>query len=150
MSPGWAESTNGSRHVAAHRLRVLLAEDHEAVAEQLRKLLEIECEVIGVVADGHSLVLAAEALAPEVIVSDLTMPGVDGLSAARTILSRHPDARIVFVTVQDEPGVVRKALLLGALGYVLKADAGEDLLPAVHAAGARRSHVSANIRVRLM
>jgi DNA-binding NarL/FixJ family response regulator len=150
MPPGWAESTQGPRNIAVRRLRVLLAEDHEAVAEQLRKLLEIECEVVGVVTDGHSLMLAAETLAPEVIVSDVTMPGVDGLTAARAILGRHPDARIVFVTVHDEPGVVRKALLLGALGYVLKADAGEDLLPAVHAAGARQSHVSANIRARLM
>ena len=148
MSPACEAATGHAPDTLAPRLRVLLAEDHEAVAQQLRKLLEIECEVVGVVTDGHSLLLAADALCPEVIVSDVTMPGVDGLSAAHAILSRHPDMRIVFVTVHDEPAVVRKAFLLGALGYVLKADAGDELLPAVRAAWAKRPHLSTNIRAR--
>jgi DNA-binding NarL/FixJ family response regulator len=149
MSPGCEAASERTPDTPAPRPRVLLAEDHEAVAAQLRKLLEIECDVVGVVTDGHSLLLAADALFPDIVVSDLTMPGVDGLTAARTILSRHPDMRIVFVTVHDEPAMVRKAFLLGALGYVLKADAGDELLPAVRAAWGKRRHLSTNIRTRL-
>ena len=128
------------------RPRVLIAEDHESVARQLRHLLEFECEVIDGVNDGQSLVAAVEASKPEVIVSDINMSGLDGLAAARIILERQPNARIVFVTVQDDKAVVRRALLLGALGYVLKSDAAEELLAAVHAAQAGRQHVSESVR----
>jgi DNA-binding NarL/FixJ family response regulator len=131
------------------RLRVLLAEDHPAVADQLRRLLEVECEVVGVVGDGSNLIVSAQALAPEVIVSDIAMPGCDGLAAARAILRLCPDARIVFVTVHDEPAAVRRALAVGALGYVLKADASEELLIAVHAARTGQVHVSTGVRTKL-
>ncbi len=131
------------------RLRVLIAEDHESVARQLRSLLEVECDVIDVVSDGQSLLAAVEALTPEVIVSDISMPGLDGLAAARIILERQPDARIVFVTVHNDRAMARRALLLGVLGYVLKDDASEQLLPAVQAAQAGRRHLSESIRSRL-
>ena len=132
------------------RVRVLIAEDHEAVAQQLRRLLENECDIVGVVGDGQSLVDAAGSLTPEVIVSDISMPVFDGLTAARAILSARPDARIVFVTVRDDPSVVRKAFLVGALGYVLKADAGEELLMAIRAAHAGLPHISTNARSSLI
>ena len=70
------------------RLRVLLAEDHQTVAELLRRLLEAECEVVGVVPDGTALIAAVDKLKPDVIVSDITMPGCDGLAATVAILSR--------------------------------------------------------------
>ena len=114
--------------------RVLLAEDFEAVAEQLRRLLEVDFDVVATVEDGCALIAAARTLHPDVIVSDVTMPAMDGMSAASEILREDPACRIVFVTVHAEPEVVRKALEIGALGYVLKLCAGEDLLPAVHAA----------------
>ena len=82
--------------------------------------------------------------------SDISMPGLDGLAAARIILERHPDARIVFVTVHDDRAMAQRALRLGALGYVLKDDAGEELLHAVHAAQAGRQHLSESIRSRLI
>lgn len=132
------------------RLRVLIAEDHESVARQLRRLLEAECDVIDVVSDGQRLVAAVEALTPEVIVSDISMPGLDGLAAARIILERHPNARIVFLTVHDDRAMVQRALRLGVLGYVLKDDADQELLPAVRAAQAGRQHLSESIRLRLI
>ena len=132
------------------RLRVLIAEDHASIAQQLRNLLEVECEVIDVVSDGQSLVAAVESLSPEVIVSDISMPGLDGLAAARIILERQPNARIVFLTVHDDRAMAQRALCLGALGYVLKDDAGEELLPAVRAAQAGRLHLSESIRLRLL
>ena len=132
------------------RPRVLIAEDHESVARQLRSLLEVECDVIDVVSDGKSLVAVVESLKPEVIVSDISMPGLDGLAAARIILDRHPNARIVFVTVHDDRAMAQRALRLGALGYVLKNDAGEELLNAVRAAQAGQQHLSEGIRSRLI
>ena len=138
--------------VARHRERprVLIAEDHESVARQLRSLLEVECDVIDVVSDGKSLVAVVESLKPEVIVSDISMPGLDGLAAARIILDRHPNARIVFVTVHDDRAMAQRALRLGALGYVLKNDACEELLNAVRAAQAGQQHLSESIRSRLI
>ena len=131
------------------RPRVLIAEDHESVARQLRSLLEVECEVIDVVSDGKSLVAVVESLKPEVIVSDISMPGLDGLAAARIILERHPNARIVFVTVHDDRAMAQTALRLGALGYILKNDAGEELLNAVRAAQAGQQHLSESIRAAI-
>jgi DNA-binding NarL/FixJ family response regulator len=116
------------------RARVLLADDHDAVAEQLRAVLETEFEVVGTVGDGEALLAAAAALRPDVIVADIAMPILDGIAAARQLLRRDPDARLVFVTVHDDPALVRQAFALGALGYVLKVRAGEELLPAVRAA----------------
>jgi DNA-binding NarL/FixJ family response regulator len=144
MSTGPADATArpGAR---LPRLRVVLADDHEAVANRLRTLLDVDCDVVAVVADGESLIQAVNALAPDVIVSDVSMPGVNGLAAARTILQQHPDARIVLLTVHDEKWMVRTALRLGVLGYVLKEDAGEELLVAVQAAKDGRPHRSARL-----
>jgi DNA-binding NarL/FixJ family response regulator len=79
-----------------------------------------------------ALISLAQSLSPDAIVSDITMPGVDGIAAAAAILLRNPAARIVFVTVHRDPMLVECGLATGALGYVLKGSAGEDLIPAVH------------------
>ena len=79
--------------------RLLLADDHAETAELLRGLLQADFDVIAQVEDGLALVAAAEGLSPDVIVSDISMPGLDGIAAATLILRRNPDARIVFVTV---------------------------------------------------
>ena len=129
---------------------MLLAEDHQTVAELLQRLLEAECEVVGVVPDGSALIAAADKLKPDVIVSDITMPGCDGLAATVAILSRWKAARIVFVTVRDEPAIVRKAIALGVLGFVLKEDASEELLNAVRAALDGQSYLSRSVRTDLL
>ena len=122
--------------------RVLLADDHRETAELLCGLLESEFEVIGRVQDGLSLVVAAERLSPDVIVSDISMPGLDGISAASAILRRNPLARIVLVTVHNDPLVAQRGLETGALGYVLKRTAGDELVPAVHSALRGERHIS--------
>jgi DNA-binding NarL/FixJ family response regulator len=123
------------------RPRVLLADDHAGNTQLLRSLLEMEFDVVGAVQNGHALVGAAETLSPDVIVSDIAMPGLDGIEAARRILCRNPAARIVFVTVHGEPEVVKRSLAIGGLGYVLKIVAGEELVPAVRAALRGERHV---------
>jgi DNA-binding NarL/FixJ family response regulator len=125
-----------------YRPRVLLAEDHAQTAARLRKLLGVDFDVIATVEDGRALVDATERLSPNAIVADIDMPGVDGI-AATTLIRRHdPNARIVLVTVHSESMLVEAGLAAGALGYVLKDTAGDELVPAVHAALAGRQYVS--------
>ena len=116
------------------RPRLVLADDHVETAEQLRKLLQSDFDVVALVEDGRRLSGAAARLSPDAIVADITMPLIDGIEAAALILGADPQARIVFVTVHSEPVLVERGLAAGALGYVLKGSAGEELVAAVHAA----------------
>lgn len=77
------------------------------------------------------------------------MPGLDGLAAAQAIVAQHPEARIVFVTVRDDGVLIRKALSKGARGYVVKADAGDELSSAVRTVLAGGRYVSASARAAL-
>ena len=133
---------HASDSTKAQRPRVLLADDHPAVVKLLCDLLEPEFDVVATVENGAKLVVMVEALAPDVIVTDITMPGLDGIAAASEILRKNPAARIVFVTVHDEAEMVKKGLAIGVLGYVLKLSAGEELVPAIHAALRGERHIS--------
>jgi DNA-binding NarL/FixJ family response regulator len=131
-----------------NRPRLLLAEDHAETAERLRKLLRVDFDVIAWVEDGRALVDATERLSPDVIVTDIAMPGVDGIAATAQICRKHPNARIVLVTVHAESMLVEAGLAAGALGYVLKDTAGDELVPAVHAALGGRQYVSRELGER--
>jgi DNA-binding NarL/FixJ family response regulator len=131
-----------------YRPRVLLAEDHAETAERLRKLLRVDFDVIAWVEDGRALVDATERLSPDVIVADIAMPGVDGIEATTLICRHDPNARIVLVTVHAESMLVEAGLAAGALGYVLKDTAGDELVPAVHAVLAGRQYLSRELGER--
>ena len=122
--------------------RLLLAEDHRETRELLRGLLQREFDVLPEVEDGLALVSAAERLCPDVIVTDISMPGLDGIAAATRILRSNPAARIVFVTAHREPVLVERGVSVGALGFVAKVVAGDELVPAVHAALRGERHIS--------
>jgi DNA-binding NarL/FixJ family response regulator len=130
-----------------YRPRVLLAEDHAETAERLRKLLRADFDVIASVEDGDALVEAAERFSPDVIVTDIAMAGIDGIAAAVLIRRHDPDARIVFVTVHSESMFVEAGLEAGALGYVLKDSAGDELIAAIRAALEGRQYVSGELRL---
>lgn len=121
---------------------MVLADDHTETSEQLRKLLQPHFDVVALVQDGRALVDVVARLLPDVIVTDLSMPVLDGIEAALLILRRTPAARIVFVTVHDESILVDRSLAAGALGYVLKDSAGDELVPAVRSALDGRRFVS--------
>ena len=125
-----------------YRPRVLLAEDHAETAARLRKLLGVDFDVVASVEDGRALVDATERLSPDAIVADIDMPGVDGIAATTLIRRLDPDARIVLVTVHGESMLVEAGLAAGALGYVLKDTAGDELVAAVSAALGGHSYVS--------
>jgi len=126
------------------RPTIVLAEDHPHVAEQLRRLLSTCFDVLAVVGHGEALVKAAVRLKPDVVVTDISMPGLDGIQAAQELLLQQPSVSVVFVTVHDDRALARKALGIG-LGYVLKAAAGEDLIDAVNAACEARPFVSPSL-----
>jgi len=125
-----------------NRPRVLLAEDHAETAERLRKLLGADFDVVASVEDGRALVDAVARLSPDVTVADIAMPRLDGIAAATVIRRNDSNARIVLVTVHSEPMLVEAGLAAGAMGYVLKHTAGDDLVAAVHAALDGRRYVS--------
>jgi len=126
--------------------RLLLADDCTDNAELLRGLLQPEFDVVLLVHDGYALVSAAERLSPDVIVTDISMPGLDGIRAADAIRRTNQAARIVFVTVDNDPIVMARALATGALGYVLKIVEGDELAAAVRAALRGEHHVSEVLR----
>ena len=119
------------------------------MATELHRLLASEYDVVAIVQDGAALVEAARRHVPDVIVCDIAMPRVSGLAAAVAIFATIPDARIVFVTVQDSRAVIRKALDSGARGYVLKCDAGHELIAAVRTAMDGGRYLSGSVRVIL-
>ena len=120
----------------------MLADDYPVVAEQLRALLEGDFEVMATVGDGLALLEAVATHEPDVIVSDVAMPGLDGIAAARMIRSRDVDARIVLVTVHNDRVLAAQALSAGVLGYVSKSVAGDELVTAVYAALRGERYVS--------
>jgi len=116
------------------------------MATELHELLITDYDVVEVAHDGVALIEASRRALPDAIVCDIAMPRVSGLAAAASILATHPEARIVFVTVQDSRGILRKALALGVRGYVLKSDAGTELVAAVRTAIEGGVYLSANAR----
>jgi DNA-binding NarL/FixJ family response regulator len=110
-----------------NRKRILLADDHAEMLEEVRALLDKEYEIVGAVQDGKQLVQAAEELKPDLIVSDISMPEMNGFEAAAKIRSLGLSSKLIFLTVQSSPGYLRKARSLGALGYVLKVYTTEQL-----------------------
>lgn len=114
-------------------IRVLLADDHAVLREGLRVLLEMrgDVEVVGEVADGRAAIDAVQRHAPDVVVMDISMPGLDGLAATRQIKMEYPNVRVLILSQHDDPRYVLPVLKAGAAGYVLKRSAAEELLTAI-------------------
>jgi DNA-binding NarL/FixJ family response regulator len=122
-------------------LRILIADDHEIARQGIRSLLEDHAgwEVCAEARDGREAVAFANELNPDVLLLDIGMPNLNGLDAARQILTTNPGARILILTVHDSEQVVREVLATGARGFLLKSDAGRDLVAAVEAVQNRRT-----------
>ena len=128
-------------------LRILIADDHEVARKGIRSLLEshAEWEVCAEAQDGREAVEYASRLKPDVLLLDIGMPNLNGLDAARQILATMPEARILILTVHDSEQVVREVLAAGARGFLLKSDAGRDLLAAVEALQHRRTFFTSSV-----
>ena len=105
-------------------------------------MLEREFDVIAVVDDGNALLRAAAETDPDVVVTDIAMPRCDGIEATGLLVARRPGARVVLVTVHDDPELMERGYAAGALAYVPKIAAAHDLVPAVQAALRGERYVS--------
>jgi len=124
----------------------LLADDNALVADQIRDLLAESFDVVGVVSSGEELETAFEALAPEVVVTDVAMPGKGGFLAARQVLARQPATAVVLLSVIDDSPIIRASLSAGVKGYVVKDDAADELVQAIEAVLDGEWYVSATGR----
>jgi DNA-binding NarL/FixJ family response regulator len=128
-------------------IRVLVVDDHEpwrrlVISELLKKP---ECEIVGEVDDGLAALDAATRLAPDVILLDIALPSLTGIEVARRLRATVPDSKILFLSAHISPAIVDAALAAGARGYVVKMDAGQELLAAIDAIMQGRQFISARL-----
>ncbi|HEX3748504.1 MAG TPA: response regulator transcription factor [Bryobacteraceae bacterium] len=124
------------------RTRVLLADDHALVAEGLKALLKDTFDLVGVVHDGRALLESAETLRPDVIVTDLSMPLLNGLDAVRQIRANRPETRFIILTMHRDTHLAASAFRAGVSGYLLKTSPGEELVNAIREVAQGRSYVT--------
>ena len=106
----------------SEKTRILVVDDHPMVAEGITSILESydDLEVVGALGDGQAVIDQIDALVPDVILMDLNMPGMGGLTATEMVLERRPETRVLILSMHDSPEYVSSALTHGAVGYVLK------------------------------
>jgi len=128
-------------------LRILIADDHEVARRGIRALLESHpgWEVCGEAKDGREAIDLAGKTKPDLILLDIGMPNLNGLEAARQILASDPEAAILILTMHDTDHVVREVLRAGARGFLLKSDAGRDLVAAVEALQRQRTFFTTRV-----
>jgi DNA-binding NarL/FixJ family response regulator len=124
------------------RARILLADDHQGMRSRVVRLLEPEFEVVGAVEDGGALLEVASMMKPDVCVIDISMPVIGGIEAAARLRESGSTAKIIFLTVHEDPDFVQAAIETGASGYVVKSKMASDLRTAVKAAMAGRLFIS--------
>ena len=122
--------------------RILLADDHIIVSQGLQSLLEGEFEVVGIVTNGRALIDAAKRLKPDAIVADISMPIMNGIDAVRQLRLGGETAKVVFLTMHNDPQIALEAFRAGATGYVLKQSAGDELIAAIHTSLAGGTHLT--------
>jgi DNA-binding NarL/FixJ family response regulator len=130
--------------------RLLIADDHKIFAEGLKRLLNADFDIAGVVADGRELVAAAEKLRPDVMVVDISMPMLNGIEAVRQIKKVHPAIKVVFLTMHPDVAYAVSAFKAGASGYVLKHSAPDELITAIREALKGRTYVTPLIAGKLL
>jgi DNA-binding NarL/FixJ family response regulator len=123
----------------------VLADDHILVAQGIERLLMNSFESIVLVADGEKLIETIERDPPDVVVADISMPGISGIDAMKLMMEQGCNVPFVFLTMHDEPPLAVEALRAGARGFVLKSAAGEELICAIRAVLDGNTYVSASV-----
>lgn len=127
-------------------IRLLIAEDHAAMREKVIGALQNEYLVVGAVNGGQEMLEAACRVKPDAVIVDISMPSMNGIEAAHRLKEYDSEARIIFLTVHEEPAFLQAALAAGAIGYVIKARLVTDLPLAVREAMAGRLFISPPLR----
>lgn len=126
---------------------VLIADDHEIVRQGIRTIVESRSDfsVCGEASDGRQAVQMAATLRPEIVVIDIGMPELNGLDATRQIVQNDPRSKVLVLTMHESDQVVRDVLAAGARGYLLKTDAGRDLISALEALSGRKTFFTSKV-----
>ena len=126
-------------------MKIILADDHRIIREGLRALLdkESDVEVVAEAADGRTTVKLCREFTPDVVIMDITMPGLNGIEATRQIVSELPDIKVIALSMHSDRKFVREMLSAGASGYLLKDSAFEELSNALHAVYNNQLYLSA-------
>jgi DNA-binding NarL/FixJ family response regulator len=113
--------------------RVLIVDDHAFIRRGVQSILHScpECELCGEADNGTDAIRLSDTLKPEVIIMDISMPGLNGIEATRAIHRSHPETKVILLTLHENSEVVRSAFRAGASGYLLKGDAEEELITAL-------------------
>jgi two-component system response regulator NreC len=133
-------------------IRVVLVDDHAVVRSGLRHVLESAdgIEVVGEAGDSQHAVFEARAKKPDVVLMDVVMPGKSGIETIPAVLKDAPDAKVLILSMQDDPHYVREAFAAGASGYILKEAADTDLVTAVREVAAGGSYVHPTLGARMV
>lgn len=132
------------------RPRILLADDHALLLGAFAKLLADDYDIVGQVSDGRALVAEAEALRPDVVVLDISMPILNGLDAGRQLKQKLKSVKLVFLTMNEDPDLAAEAFRGGASAYLLKRSAASELATAIREVLQGRSYVTPLITADLM
>jgi DNA-binding NarL/FixJ family response regulator len=124
---------------------VVIADDHKVVLEGLQRLLADDFDIVGTARDGRELLDMACALAPDVVVTDLSMPELDGIAVTRRLQEEGIPSRVIVLTMHEEPHFALDAFAAGAAGYILKNSAGEELIRAIGEVLSGRTYLSSLI-----
>ncbi len=132
-------------------LRILLIDDHTVLRTGLRLMLQTQpdLEVVGEAADGSQGLLEIRRLKPDLVILDLSMPGVGGMEMLKQLLAEQPWVKVLILTMHDDAEFVRSALATGAMGYVLKKAADTELLNAIHVVSRGETYVYPSLVGRL-
>lgn len=117
------------------KIKVLVVDDHAIMRDGIRALLALQedIEIVGEAAEGREAIKKTEELAPDVIIMDIAMPGLDGLEATRRIIKKHPTVKVLILTQHDKREYILSSIKAGATGYVPKRAVGSELLSAIRA-----------------
>jgi two-component system nitrate/nitrite response regulator NarL len=124
------------------RMRILIADDNKYIRDKVVQLLDVDFDVVGTASDGIGAVEAAKLLSPEIIVMDISMPGLSGIDAMAQIKGTQDHIKVVFLTVHDDLDFVRASLDAGGCGYVVKSRLATDLLAAIRRASEDQIFIS--------
>ncbi len=136
-----------SKQIVPTQLRILLAEDHEMVREGIKSLVNAQpdMEVVGEASDGRAAIACVQELQPDVLIMDITMPGMNGLKATQQLKHLYPQLKILTLTRHTDAGFIQQLFAAGASGYVLKQSASVELVRAIRAVAAGGSFLDPQI-----
>jgi DNA-binding NarL/FixJ family response regulator len=126
--------------------RIVLADDHQDLLHEIRALLTRDFEILDAVSDGIALIAAVRRCKPDLVISDIQMPGLNGIESCRSIIQERLCSAAILLTMHNDAQLLRDALAAGIRGYVLKVEAGEELIPAANTVLSGSTYFSRTVR----